>query len=316
MNRLVRDILKQIGYVADEDGHAPAQATVNGRVAPFRLITPLRAKGSKTPLICFHPIGGGVSSYKRLTRALDDSIPVFGVHSRMLAGEDEHSTLAAMVSAYTDQLQVFLPEGPYCLFGYSLGGFLAASIAQRLEAAGRPVAFVGVADCPDCTEMRAADARSRLAQLIASSYQQAAGELTFLKPLDESHRASVPQLAGKLMQNPHDGPDVLLAWLSERGRLADSVPLQTIRAHLQRLTRHLLMVGSSSEKPVIRAPLFVWRATHGIGAETDVWRRADNLPVSSALIEADHVTLMEAPAVEAIARQINRAYAAEYCVGN
>ena len=48
----------------------------------------------------------------------------------------------------------------------------------------------------------------------------------------------------------------------------------------------------------------------------DVWRRADNLPVSSALIEADHVTLMEAPAVEAIARQINRAYAAEYCVGN
>jgi thioesterase domain-containing protein len=312
VNRLADDILKQIGSALPDEAERGRVSSAGNR-EPFRLITPIRAGGSKPPLICFHPIGGGVRVYETLTDALDVSIPVFGVQSRMLAGEDEFSSLAAMAAAYTAAVQVFAPAGPCCLFGYSLGGFLAASVAQRLEAAGRSVEFVGVADGPDCTEQVTTDARHRFARLIASSYQEAAADLPFLKPLDDldADWTSVRQLAERMLEHREDGAEMFLAWLTDHGRLSGNVAHQTIRAYLQRLAQHLLLIGSSLEAPVIRGSLFVWQATHGLGVGTEVWRRADNLPVSAVLVEADHATLMKPPAVGVIAQQINSAYKAQ-----
>lgn len=307
VSRLVQDTLQQMGYAPPKNGVVPVHAS-RGQASPFPRITPLRAGGSKPPLICFHPIGGGVRGYEPLTDALDASIPVFGVQSRMLAGEDEYTSLDTMAAAYTDEVRAFRPAGPYWLFGFSLGGYLAASVAQRLEAAGHLVDFVGVADCPDYTERVTTDTQGRFARLIASSYQAAAADLPFLKPLKDSNGSSFRHIAEKLIQRPEKGPEMLLEWLADHGCLAGSVPRQTILEHLRRLSSHLLLVGTSLERPVVRGSLFVWQATRGIGVGTDVWRRAENLPVSVVVVEADHATLMNPPALQVIARQLNRAY--------
>ena len=307
VNRLVRDILKQMGYAHYHDGLPTKTASIES-ASSCRLITPLRAGGSKPPLICFHPIGGSIRGYKPLTDALDTSIPVFGVQSRMLLGDEEHSSLQEMAAAYTNEVQTLFPEGPCWLFGYSLGGYLAASVAQRLEEAGRTVEFIGVADCPDWTVGTASDTNDHLAKLIASSYQEAMAELPFLKPLDDPDWSSLRPIAEKLTRHPDQGPATLLTWLTE-GRLAVTAPQQMLLAYLERMARHLLLVGASSAMPVVEGPLFVWQASRGIGAGTDGWRRRHSLPVRNSLVEADHAALMNPPAVQEIARQINLAYA-------
>ena len=91
--------------------------------APSRLVTALRAGGSKPPLICFRPVGGSIRGYKPLTDALDGCIPVYGVQSRMLFGEEEYSSLEEMAASYTDELQTLFPEGPLWLYGYALGRY-------------------------------------------------------------------------------------------------------------------------------------------------------------------------------------------------
>ena len=215
VNRLVRDILQHMGYTNHHERSATKQASME-TAAPSRLITPLRAGGSKPPLICFHPIGGSIRGYKPLTDALDGGIPVFGVQSRMLFGEEEYSSLEEMAASYTNEVQTLFPEGPLWLFGYSLGGYLAARVAQNLEAAGRVLEFIGVADCPDWTVGTTGETIDLLAKLIASSYHEAMADLPFLKPLDDWDWSSLRPIAEKLAERPDHGPATLLGVVDRR----------------------------------------------------------------------------------------------------
>jgi thioesterase domain-containing protein len=248
--------------------------------------------------------------YQPLTDALDASIPVLGVESRMFSGEEEYSSLDAMVSAYADAICALHPTGSYRLFGFSLGGYLAASVAERLEAAGQTVDFVGIADCPDYSKPVTAGNPDAFARLIASSYQQAAAELPFLKPLDDTEGLALRPIAAKLIQHPDVGPELLLDWMTGNGYLAGPVPRQALLDHMRRLARHLSLAGSSPKRPVVRGPLYVWQAARGIGAGTEVWQRTGGLAASFELVEADHATLMRPPALDVIAQQLNRACSA------
>jgi thioesterase domain-containing protein len=249
-----------------------------------------------------------VRGYEPLIELLDSDIPVFGVQSRMLHGQEEHDSLPAMTADYSNEVNAFFPEGPFGLFGYSMGGYLAASVAQRLEAAGRVAEFIGVADCPDWAASSTQDTSNRLAKLIASSYQEAVGGLPFLKPLDDSDWSSFLPITRELTQHPEEGPALLLEWLTSSGSLDGKIPQQTIAAHLQRVARHLVLLGAPTAMPVVEGSLFIWQASRGLGAGTDSWRRKHDLPVVNRLIEADHASIMNPPAVTEIARQINLAY--------
>jgi hypothetical protein len=125
--------------------------------------------------------------------------------------------------------------------------------------------------------------------------------------MNDTHRAGVREISRELMQSREDGPDVLLKWLSKNALLDETIPHQTIRAFMNRLACHLLLFSSPAEMPVVRAPMHVWQATRGLGAGPDVWLRAGGPCVSGSVIEADHATLMKAPAVRTIALEINRA---------
>jgi hypothetical protein len=157
----------------------------------------------------------------------------------------------------------------------------------------------------------AGDKRDHLARLIASSYEEAVGSLPFLKPMDNSDWSAFRPIAARLTQDPEEGPATLLKWLTERGCLTSAAPQQTIMAHLQRTARHLQLLKTSPAMPVVQGTLFVWQASQGIGAGTDVWRRRHDMPVYCKRIEADHATLMNLPAVQEIAHQVNLAYEQE-----
>ena len=146
-----------------------------------------------------------------------------------------------------------------------------------------------------------------LAKLIASSYHEAMADLPFLKPLDDWDWSSLRPIAEKLAERPDLGPATLLAWLTE-GRLASTAPRQTLLAYLERMALHLSLVSTSATMPTVDGPLFVWQASRGISTGTDAWRRRDSLPVRNSIVDSDHAALMNPPAVQEIARQINLAY--------
>ena len=64
------------------------------------------------------------------------------------AGEPEQqcADLDAVIEHHLNTLRKQQPQGPYYLFGYSLGGTLAQGIAARLREQGEDVAFLGLLD--------------------------------------------------------------------------------------------------------------------------------------------------------------------------
>ena len=93
-------------------------------------------KENETILFCFPPAGGFSMVYKSLADALPD---VQFVSFNYLA---EHDNL----DLYLNEIKKVQPEGPYLLFGYSIGGNLAFEICSALEKQGDKVAQVVIMD--------------------------------------------------------------------------------------------------------------------------------------------------------------------------
>ena len=51
-----------------------------------------------------------------------------------------------MAAYYLHGVREVQPHGPYCLAGYSFGGFVVFEMAQQLHAAGETVALLGLLD--------------------------------------------------------------------------------------------------------------------------------------------------------------------------
>ncbi len=83
--------------------------------------------------ICFaHPTEGLVTAYARLAEILPE-VPFYGIQSRGLDGECEPvSDFAAMVDAYVKDIEKLAKKSPLLLGGWSMGGFIAWEMADRL----------------------------------------------------------------------------------------------------------------------------------------------------------------------------------------
>ena len=119
-------------------------------------VVPVQPGGSRPPLFCVMR-AGSVVTLRHLAATLGPEQPVYGVwmpsmHGPEIAGgsiQDIATTCARLVREVA-------PEGPYRLFGHSLGGLVVYETARRLAAEGQAVGFLGVADAlhPDLVRAR------------------------------------------------------------------------------------------------------------------------------------------------------------------
>lgn len=101
----------------------------------------------KAPLFCVHPAGGGVLCYRELARALGPEVPVYAFEAAMgEGGRVRDRTVMDMARAYVKGVRQVQPRGPYRLSGWSLGGLVAAEMAELLRAEGETISFVGLFD--------------------------------------------------------------------------------------------------------------------------------------------------------------------------
>jgi len=116
------------GETVDRDRHA------------VRLL-PLAGTGSAAATVLWPGLGGYPMSLRPLARELaQDGYTVYGMQARGLnAGETPHGDLAALIADDVAQVQRLRPTGPLRIVGYSFGARIAAEVAHRLRAAGRPI---------------------------------------------------------------------------------------------------------------------------------------------------------------------------------
>ncbi len=102
-------------------------------------LVPIQTSGERTPFFCVHAAGGNVLFYQNLARHLGSGQPVYALQSAGVAGDQPHTTVEDMASAYIEELKQVQPEGPYLLGGFCSGAYIALEMAHQLQARGDPV---------------------------------------------------------------------------------------------------------------------------------------------------------------------------------
>jgi thioesterase domain-containing protein len=114
-------------------------------------LVPIQVKGSKLPFFCVHGAGGNVLNLRDLSRRLGDDQPFYGLQAQGVDGKLRPlPRIEDMAAQYLAAMRQVQPHGPYLLGGYSGGGVVAYEMAQRLQADGEEVRFLGFLDtfCP------------------------------------------------------------------------------------------------------------------------------------------------------------------------
>ncbi|MFI9511455.1 polyketide synthase Pks13 [Nocardia sp. NPDC052566] len=113
-----------------------SSAEIDGFVRPLRV----RPEGSTaTPVFVFHPAGGNTLVYEPLLKRLPADTPMYGI-------ERVEGSIEERARQYLPELRKIQGDGPYVLYGWSLGAVLALQVGQLLRAEGADVRMVGLID--------------------------------------------------------------------------------------------------------------------------------------------------------------------------
>jgi len=103
-------------------------------------LVPIRSAGRRTPIFCFHSLGGSILGYRALAKYLPDQYPVWALQPRgMDGGAAPIKNVTAMARYYCEQVCRVQPDGPLTLTGISLGGVIAFEVAREAQRRGREV---------------------------------------------------------------------------------------------------------------------------------------------------------------------------------
>ncbi|MFF0489253.1 polyketide synthase Pks13 [Nocardia sp. NPDC004068] len=129
-----RRTIEQLSNVVRE--HQDSGGDVDGFVRTLRP----RAEGSNAvPVFVFHPSGGNTLVYEPLLRRLPADTPMYGF-------ERVEGSIEERARQYVPEIRKLQPEGPYVLYGWSLGAVFALQVAQIMRSEGSDVRLVGLID--------------------------------------------------------------------------------------------------------------------------------------------------------------------------
>ncbi|WP_156520526.1 non-ribosomal peptide synthetase, partial [Rhodococcus sp. EPR-157] len=132
------------GLAARIDGRDADTST--GLDSAFGVVIPLRAQGTGTPLFCIHP-GIGLSwGYSGIVRYLSEDRPVYGIQLPSIAEGGTFDSIQALAQRYATEIRRVVPEGPYNVLGWSLGGAIAHAVAVELRRTDQVVESLTILD--------------------------------------------------------------------------------------------------------------------------------------------------------------------------
>ncbi|XWN30164.1 MAG: beta-ketoacyl synthase N-terminal-like domain-containing protein [Devosia sp.] len=262
---------------------------------PFELVTLRAGEAGKRALFLPHAVGGTVDLYAPLAAALPSDWPIYGLQSSALDGQVSPSMDVAQNAArLLSAMRTVQSEGPYHLAGSSFGGMLAYEIARQLQQAGEHVALLALIDTP------AMEALPR--ELVSDAYtiSYVAGilgqtiEVEALQPLTRAQQI-----------------ERLIAVCGNA--LPAGITPEELDLHLQIFSANTDAMRSYVIEP-IRDPevLFLRAGTRMAHMPADpqrAWVQRLGQRVRVMDVEGDHLSMMNAPFVHAIAAHLIEARA-------
>jgi thioesterase domain-containing protein/acyl carrier protein len=271
--------------------------------APVRrsALVNLQVGGAGRPLFLVHPVGGGVFAYVDLAKKLGAERPVYGLQAVAEAAEGNgHApTMEDLAARYLARVREVQAEGPWLLAGWSSGAVMAYEMARQIESAGGTTALLAMFDPPPPPDghIEAVDDTDLLlafSRLASPSEQQRVLIREMLEGLDLEA-----------------GLDRLLALARAEGGLQE-LEKPWLRERFNLYCRAMTTVEGYSPRPYGgRVTLF--RADGSLApGTTDLAEGWDRLArtESHLILNADHGSLLETPALDQLVEHLESALAA------
>lgn len=113
------------------------ERTQEGGARNWSYLVPLRPKGTKPPLFCFHAGEGHIMFYNLLPNHIDEKRPVYAIQPKGLDGNGSvHSSISEMVTDYLSEIEKVQGHGTYNFLFYCYNA-IAVEIALQLKIKGK-----------------------------------------------------------------------------------------------------------------------------------------------------------------------------------
>ncbi len=247
---------------------------------------PMQQHGSGTPLFLIHPVGGDVLCYLPLVRAAGLQCAVHAIQRDELASGTpaRYEDLRALAGRYLARIRNIQPLGPYRIAGWSMGGVIAAHIADLLQACGQQVEYLGIIDSFLRTPAEIADAALADDGTPEEAFQHMVQKLS-----------ADAELRAHFDQSMH---------LDRLHSVLDPEELQRLRA----ITAAGVVAARRS--PSVGLPVNAHYYCAAIPAgphldgKLDRHAQAGGNPARVRMLEGDHHSIMEPPQIHALAAAI------------
>ncbi len=107
------------------------------------VLVPLQTTGDHPPLFLIAGAGGHVFAFHKFAHMLGPEFNVYGMKAIGVDGtEPPLESIVEIARRYKEEILEAVPDGPYLVSGYSVGGMIAYELALQLQAAGKKVSGV------------------------------------------------------------------------------------------------------------------------------------------------------------------------------
>ncbi|HEX5496863.1 MAG TPA: amino acid adenylation domain-containing protein [Mycobacteriales bacterium] len=284
-----------VGLLAEvlrESGTGPAAVDRRTALVPVRTVP--AGTAADVPLFFVHPIGGDVLCYAELAGLLGDRQPFYGLQVPDDAGELD--TVPALARHYAEAITATVPDGPYRLGGWSMGGVVALEIARQLDLAGRTVELLALVDLLEPPGPAEPVDEPVLLSWFARDLAGLAG------------RRWAPAAHTFAARDGRTGLEILHERAGHAGVLPPEVDVDTLGRIVARVSRNFRALLAHRPAPYSGRVRFFRGANGGASARTArEWMSLFSGDARILDVPGDHYSLMRSPRARALATGLRTA---------
>jgi amino acid adenylation domain-containing protein len=281
----------------------------NNKSHLWQCIVPLKPEGVKPSLFCVHTVSCMLGEYNSLVKCLNIRQSIYGIQPVGLDGSDPPlESIEAMAAHYVKEIRAFQPQGPYLLMGYSSGGIIAYEMARQLREQGLEVSLL----CLIEPYLRNRDYYNiKYAVGLQSLKTLAGGSITVLMhllriktsrtlimpPMMDNITTIIPYRISKALKLHTPVLWIYPDWVLTMHEPQRQVAIKSYDAYL----RYFPVKHTGSAVFFISQSLVERLNGTAVGWEKLIGNKLEVIP-----LPGDHVSMMQPPIVELLARDIER----------